>query len=122
MFANREFYENTYLQGRAATVPPTEFNFWATKATKVINTRNVEITSIPDYLKSCCCEVAEVLFLAEEQQFMAMMPSQSVGGYSRGSVSVKPPTQGELSARIQGIITSWLAGTTLHNQLVCLGV
>lgn len=120
MFADTHFYTGTYLQGRAAVIPPEEFTFWAKKATVCLNRNKVELATVPPYLGCCCCEVAEALFVHAEQEFLAMLPTERVGSYSRGRAAL--PVNGQsIEATIQRVAVSWLAGTPLHNLFVFSG-
>lgn len=120
MFADVTFYTEEYLLGRANIIPLDEFLFWERKARDRINWRKIELTDIPEVLKLCTCEVAEAFYIDSEKEFMGMEPSQSVGAYSKGAVSVKQE-QADFNSRVDEIIRRHLSGGPLHNALVFRG-
>lgn len=122
IFADADFYQNEYLLGRSEVIPLSEFLFWARKASDRINWRRIGLTyeQITDELRLCACEVAEAFFLDSEKEFMSMEPSQSVGAYSKGAISIKQE-HGDFNARVDEIIRRHLSGTSLHNSFVFRG-
>lgn len=120
IYADADFYQNEYLLGRVEVIPLSEFLFWARKASDRINWRKIELLEIPEALKLCTCEVAEAFYVDSEKEFMGMEPSQSVGAYSKGAVSVKQE-QADFNSHVDEIIRRHLSGTELHNAFVFRG-
>ena len=64
-YADENFYTESYLCGKEAVIN-TAFDFYSRKASTVIRTftgNNIDENNIPEYVKMCCCEVAESLLL-----------------------------------------------------------
>lgn len=120
IFADSDFYKKEYLLGRAEIIPFDEFLFWARKASDRINWRKITLQEIPEALSLCTCEVAEAFYIDSEKEFMSMEPSQSVGAYSKGVVSIKQE-QTDFNIRVDAIIRRHLASSDLHNQFVFRG-
>ena len=68
VFADYDFYKKEYLCGKSAVIDTASFDFYARKATqriKVFTFDNIDESNIPEYVKFCCCEVAELLYKDE---------------------------------------------------------
>jgi hypothetical protein len=85
-YANHEQYK-TWLSGRAYVIPEAEFDFWATKATVIIDNATsdrlkVEGIEISIQVVNCCCELAEILYREESPNAAQAISSEKVGGHS----------------------------------------
>lgn len=115
-YADENFYTSEYLGGRKAAID-TAFYFYARKATQEIRRftgSNVEESDIPECVKMCCCEVAELLYKAEASENAAAqgVSSESVGDQSVSYESTESRHQA-LMNNIKSVVYSWLADTGL---------
>lgn len=112
-YADSTYYAESYLCGRAAVITAA-FDFYARKATQEINkyiSCNIDEHDIPDAVKNCCCELAEILY-SDEKASESGVSSESVGGWSRSYES----SEARKTATTQAICNSvhtWLADTGL---------
>lgn len=135
VFANTDFYQNEYLQGRTEIIPLTEFLFWAEQATQRINRRGMSEDSLIEIFDNCpmdtmtrlgkaTCDLAETLYRDETARGTPGEPAkkaESVGGYSVSYSSEKLTTR-QINAVTRDTVNSWLFGTSLHNVFVFSGV
>lgn len=114
-YADSDFYHNNYLCGRAAVIQ-TAADFYFREATQKIRLytgSNVDESDIPEYVKMCCCEVAEKLYNAEQTDAaVGNVSSESVGGWSKSYESTSARKQ-RLEKEIRRVIYQWLTGTGL---------
>ena len=112
-YADETFYKNEYLQGKEAVIT-TAFDFYARKATKIVNQRTFGNVNTPTIdVKMCTCEIAELIFGYEQvEKTSGGKNSESVSGWS---VSYKNDNELKttLDRRIDTAIKSWLSGTGL---------
>jgi len=134
IFANTDFYQNEYLQGRTGIIPLTEFLFWAEQATQRINRRNLSGSIMEEILTSvsnetilrlgkATCEIAEMQYRFETERGTPDIPvikSESVGGHSV-SYETTALSDRQRSAAMRSIINKWLFGTELHNVFIHSG-
>jgi hypothetical protein len=114
-YATKEYYTEKYLQGRQAVIDTASFPLYAQKATQRIKRYtgdNVDETQIfPDELMMCCCEIAEALFKADQEDTKGIA-SEKVGEYSVSYVS--PEAKEKLmSVSVRSIVYNWLDTTGL---------
>lgn len=115
VYANNEFYINKYLSGRKAVIDTASFDFFARKATHIIKTYtfdNVDETDIPECVKMCCCEIAELIFNNENKVNRTGITSAKTGDVSYSYESADSQRQA-LSKNIKSVIYSWFADTGL---------
>lgn len=115
VFANYDFYKKEYLFGRNAVVDTASFDFYARKATQKIKTytfNNIDESTIPECVKLCCCEVAELLYKDENSTNVNSISSERVGDVSVSYESADSQRQ-VLSKNIRTAIRSWLADSGL---------
>lgn len=114
-YADSDFYNNSYLCGRAAVIK-TAANFYFRESTQKIQLYtglNVDETNIPECVKMCCCEVAEKLYSAEQTDItVGSVSSESVGGWSKSYENSGVRKQ-RLEKEIRRTIYKWLTGTGL---------
>ena len=135
VFADTDFYQNEYLQGRSGIVPLAEFLFWAEQATQRINKNGLSEDDLRVIFGDCSaetmmrlgkatCEIAETLYRDEAARGTPADPakkSESVGGYSVSYLSERLTTR-QLGTVIRDSINKWLFGTSLHNVFVFGGI
>ena len=115
VYADNDFYTNEYLNGKNAVIDTASFNFYARKATQVIKKYtfyNVDENNIPECVKLCCCEVAELLYKADNSSASKGVISERVGDVSKSYENADSQGQA-LSKNIRSVIRSWLADTGL---------
>lgn len=113
-YTDEEFYKNEYLCGKKAVIS-TAFYFYARRATQEIRRftgSNVEESDIPKCVKMCCCEIAEMLFKADNCTSQIGVSSEKTGDVSISYESSESQRQ-VLSKKIKSVIYLWLAGTGL---------
>ncbi|MDF2537990.1 MAG: hypothetical protein K0S76_1011 [Herbinix sp.] len=114
-YTTKEYYTEKYLQGRTAVISAADFPQLAQKATQRIKKYsgdNVdENATLPDELQMCCCEVAEALFRADQEDTKGIA-SEKVGEYAVSYVSPEAKEK-LLSVSVRSIIYNWLAMTGL---------
>ena len=66
-FADYTFYQQSYLCGRTAAIPQSSFPYYANRAGAVIRQYTLGNIGddVPECVKSCCCELAELIYSAE---------------------------------------------------------
>jgi hypothetical protein len=114
-YTTKEFYNETYLQGRTAVISAADFPLLAQKATQRIKqytgTNIIETEPFADEVQMCCCEVAEAIYKADQEDTKGIA-SEKVGEYSVSYVSPEAKEK-LLSVSVRGIIYNWLAMTGL---------
>lgn len=118
-YADETYYAEEYLCGRDAVIQAA-FPFYARDATQRIRAAacgNIDESNVPDCVKMCCCELAELLYQSEREQCAAKsgaVASESVGGWSQTYVQQTPEAiAARYAAQIPAVIGKWLAGTGL---------
>ena len=88
-YANEGYYISEYLCGRKAVIV-SAFDYYARSATLLIKAytgENVDGNNIPESVKLCCCELAELVYNDEKQSANSGISSASVGDESVSYVS-----------------------------------
>lgn len=115
-YADLNFYESEYLCGREAVIATASFDFYAKQATQEIKKFagwNIDEANIPEAVKLCCCELAEMIFNAEKQQTQsAGKTSETVGSWSV-SYEEQTATLQSCKDKTKEIVFKWLTGTGL---------
>ena len=113
-YADFDFYTSEYLCGKEAVIDTASFNFYARKATQKIKRYTFDNVpkDVPQCVKLCCCEVAELLFASDKKSDKAGITSAKVGDVSYSYESTESQKQ-LLSKEIKSVIYSWLADTDL---------
>lgn len=110
-YADYAYYTATY---GGAVIDTASFNLYAGKATqkiKLYTFGRILETDIPDEAKMCCCELAELIFRAEQEDTKGIA-SEKVGEHSVTYVSPEAREK-QLMASTVSIINTWLAMTGL---------
>lgn len=91
-YTDEEFYTNEYLAGRKAIIT-TAFPYYARQASQLIKQYtfdNIDENNIPESVKMCCCELAELIFNDERSDNQnGGISSESVQGWSRSYESTE---------------------------------
>lgn len=116
IYADLSFYINVYKPKEDMVISAANFSFYARKATQQIKCfvgNNVDESDIPECVKFCCCEIAEILAESDKQsQNQGGKSSESVQGWSV-SYESKEQTLQAMQTKIKGSVYSWLSGTGL---------
>lgn len=85
-YADESYYKTEYLCGRKAVIT-SAFAYYAREATLIINAytgSNIDDTKdIIEPVKLCCCEVAELMYKADNMSGSEGITSEKVGDVSR---------------------------------------
>lgn len=115
IYADEDFYNLTYLCGREAVITAA-FDFYARTATfkiKQYTGTNVDEDNIPDEVKNCCCEIAEMIYTNAKAAAEGVgLTSESVGGWSKSYESSEQRSQ-SIDVSVHNVIYKWLSGTDL---------
>ncbi len=113
-FADHTFYVQDYLCGRAAVIDSGVFPFYANKATAVIRqfTLGNIGDDVPACVKSCCCELAELIYSAEHGKAAQGIASEKVGDVSISYENADSLRQA-LPKQMKSAVYAWLADTGL---------
>lgn len=114
-YADEEYYKIEYLCGKKAVID-TAFDFYARSATgeiKRFTGRNIEDDKVPDCVKNCCCELAELIYTHEKATAgTSGKTSESVGGWSVNYES-REQAEAVYNSTVVDCIYKWLSGTGL---------
>lgn len=112
-YAEYGFYLNDYLKGREAALNKSDFDFYAVKATKVIEQYTFgRVETVTDDVKNCCCELAECLQSEHSADNQSGKTSESVGSYSVSYASATDRHR-ESQQEYSRILHLWLGDTGL---------
>ena len=117
-YTDYAYYQNTY---KGDLIPSDKFEFYSRKATQYIKLNTFERVNeleIPDEVKMCCCELAEVEYKADNASKAEGITSEKVGEYSvsyESSESIKENKQKEMS----NVLRLWLLNTGLLYRGLC---
>lgn len=117
VYADHEFYTNEYLAGKSAAVTAADFAYYARQASAVIDRYthgNINNEDIPEQVKYCCCELAELMHSAETSKAAqkAGISSESVQGWSQ-SYESSESRRNALRSSQRECIYKWLSNTGL---------
>lgn len=114
-YADEKFYKTAYLSGKEAVVA-TAFDYYARHASQIINQyagENIDAENVPECVKMCCCELAELAFRDESSEAQnGGISSESVQGWSKSFESTEARKTALQSAQ-KACIYKWLSGTGL---------
>ena len=118
LYADYEFYAESYLLGRVPKIPDAEFSYWAMRASGEIRNRtfgHVDILEeVPEEVQMCCCEVAEKLYMADSARGNNGMILQSFGNDGEtGTYKVDELSESSVRKNISRSVRKWLSGTEL---------
>lgn len=114
-YADEKFYKEQFLCGKKAAL--TEgFAYYARDATQKIKRYtgdNIDGDNVPECVKMCCCEVAELTFGYEKSLGdTGGRSSESVGGWSVSYESREQSARAH-AERVRDCVYKWLGGTGL---------
>lgn len=117
VYADSSFYERTYLSGRTAVIPSSEFGFYARRASNVIRQYTLGNIGgdVPESVRLCCCELAETIYAAENAKASAGVASEKVGDVTVNYESAETLRRA-LPRRMKSVVYSWLADTGLLHR------
>jgi len=121
IWVDYEYYTESYRMGAPPVIPEEMFLFIAKRAQAEINAKNIVLEDIPDFLKDCVCEVAELLHNQDVLNDAENVRSYSNDGYSE-SYGGTTMTQADKDKGIRDIVQKHLAFTWLHSDFVYRGV
>lgn len=114
-YADESFYKTEYLSGKEAVIT-TAFEYYARQASQIIKQNtygNVSEDNVPECVKMCCCELAELIF--RDESFQAQncgVSSESVQGWSKSFESTEARKNALQNAQKE-CIRKWLSDTGL---------
>lgn len=114
-YADENYYKTEYLCGRKAVIT-SAFAYYAREATLIINAytgSNIDDTKdIIEPVKLCCCEVAELMYKADNMSNSEGITSEKVGDVSR-SYEGTDTRRKQLNRSIKSAVYKYLADTDL---------
>lgn len=118
-YADEPFYKDRYLLGRKPEIK-SGFAFYARSASQIIDQytfdRLIGMQDIPETVKMCCCELAEVECQREKQKKASGgKTSEKIGTYSVSFGTAQEMAQAAVKEQ-RGIVMKWLADTGLCYQ------
>lgn len=115
LYADYNFYITKYAMG-AGIVEPALFNRYALRASQKIKEytgANVDENNVPECVKMCCCDLAELFYKTEKaERENGGVKSETVGDWSKTYESAQE-RESHISKKIQNAIYMWLSGTGL---------
>ncbi|MCH5203051.1 MAG: hypothetical protein J1F17_07595 [Oscillospiraceae bacterium] len=114
IYADYEFYKNEYCCGKKAVIDTASFSFYVRKSSQIIKAHTFDNIKeeIPECVKMCACEIAELLYKFDNINSDNGIISESVGDMSRSYESGEVRNQ-NLNRGIQSVIKAWLNDTGL---------
>ena len=118
-YADEGFYTDRYLLGRKPVIS-AGFDFYSRQASQVIDRytfgRLKQMTTIPEVVSLCCCELAEVEFSREKQKRdSGGKTSEKIGTYSVSFASSGESDSAHAREQ-EAIVMKWLGDTGLCYQ------
>lgn len=110
-YADSTYYTDTY---KGAVIDTASFDLYARKATQKIKLHTfgrVSEDNMPEEVKMCCCELAELIYKHEKED-NGNVSSEKVGEHSVSYVD-KQKIEEVLRGKCTEIIQNWLAMTGL---------
>ncbi len=122
VYADNNFYTDEYLAGKSAAVTAADFPYYARQASAVIDRYthgNIDSADVPEQVKYCCCELAELMFHDEfSEKNNGGVSSESVQGWSKSYESTEN-RKTALAASQRKCVYKWLSNTGLLYSGVC---
>ncbi|MBQ8298163.1 MAG: hypothetical protein IJX77_10325 [Ruminococcus sp.] len=114
-YADEAYYKDYYLCGKEAVINAS-FDYYARQASQLIDRYtydNISGEDIPEEVKQCCCELAELMFRDEASELPNTgISSESVQGWSRSYESTEA-RKTALAGSQRSCIYKWLSNTGL---------
>lgn len=116
-YADYNYYTTTYLAGKSAAVTAADFPYYAKQASAVIDRYthgNINAESVPDAVRECCCELAEITCKSDSSNASKKegIASESVQGWSQSYESAES-RRNALRSSQKECIYKWLSNTGL---------
>ena len=116
VYVDNNFYAEKYLLGRKAVISEG-FKHYALIAGQVIRKHTFgrvdKLAEVPESVQMCCCELAEVEYLREQQKAEAgVKTSEKIGTYSVTYQSMQE-LNADVTKKQRSIILKWLADSGL---------
>jgi hypothetical protein len=115
VYADENYYKSEYLCGRKAVIT-SAFAYYAREATLIINAytgSNIDDTKeIAEPVKLCCCEIAELMYKADNMTDSEGVTSEKVGDVSRSYESCEVRKK-QLTRCVKSAVYKYLADTDL---------
>ena len=115
IYADEKFYTEAFLVGKEAVIT-TAFEFYARQVSQIIDQYtgdNIDPENVPECVKMCCCELAELAFRDESAEAQnGGISSESVQGWSKSFESTEARKTALQDAQ-KACIYKWLSGTGL---------
>ena len=110
-YADYVYYTGTY---KGAVIDAASFDLYARKATQTIkrHTFNRIQDNVPEEVKMCCCELAELIYRHDKGADKENIVSEKVGGLSV-TYADQSVTEQKFIRRTRTIIDDWLWDTGL---------
>ena len=111
-YADLNFYENEYLDGKEAVIDTASFNNFARSATQLIKQYtfdSIDEGNIPEEVSMCCCELAELIF-DNTNVSSGKIASEKVGELSVSYESSETLLK-SFGLETKNIIYKWLGNT-----------
>ena len=117
-YADFAYYTDTY---KGAVLDAASFDLYSMKATLIIRQHTfnrIEDDNIPDDVKMCCCELAELIYSHDKTKTGNGIASEKVGDYSVSFVNTLDIVTLNKSKQTE-IINNWLLMTGLLYRGLC---
>lgn len=117
-YADSAYYTGTY---KGAVIDAASFDSYARKATQIIKQftfNRVDENTIPDEVKMCCCDVAEIIYKADKSRHSGKTAEKT------GEASVSYESDANIDEKLEKdtakTIHNWLADTGLLYRGCCI--
>ncbi len=114
IYADENFYKKEYLQGKAAAITAA-FPYYFREASQVIKKYvldNIDDENLPEEVRMCCCEIAELAYKRDQSEQSDGVSSESVQGWSKSYESTES-RRNAFDKAVRECIYKWLSGTGL---------
>ena len=114
IYADEDYYKKEYLQGKAAVITAA-FPYYSREASQVIKKYvfdNIDDEDIPEEVKMCCCEIAELAYKRDQSAQSDGVSSESVQGWSKSYESTES-RRNAFDKAVRECIYNWLSSTGL---------
>ena len=114
IYADEDYYKKEYLQGKAAVITAA-FPYYSREASQVIKKYvfdNIDDEDIPEEVRMCCCEIAELAYKRDQSAQSDGVSSESVQGWSKSYESTES-RRNAFDKAVRECIYNWLSSTGL---------
>lgn len=113
IYADFTLYREKFLTGKEPVLDIGSFDYYARKATLEIKRytgSNIDDGNVPEDVKMCCCEIAEIIYIGEKTASGKGIASENVGGWSV-SYETSETLRQSLAGRIRTVVYDWLGNS-----------